>query len=795
MLAPSSSEQSQDFVNGFHGLILGLNSPEVMMHPDPEEAALRSIKGYEAEEYLGLENVKTTTGGKQRGLSLNPLQRLIKRNLLLIGIPTLTAAVVTGVLVSLSPQQYSGAFQVLVEPMSTEGKLSQPSALSTDSVNSIVEVDYLTLVRVLTSPSVLSGIIRKIHERYPDVTNATLDKKLTVERVEKNPGEKTKILAVTYESSDPQEVLFVLNQLSAGFLKFGLEDRKKQISGGVAFIEQQLPGIKRRVETLEGQLQAVQQQHKISDLDSEGVQLAEQARQIQTQQMEAKRDLAAQRSLAHNLQTRLGGMSPEQVIKISSLNENPGIQSLKSQLQDIEKKIAIEGATRTQENPEMQTLVEQRNNLSNQLAQDSNQLVGSSNVPQFQNSIQKSMSQQLIDSLNQVQVLEVRNQALDQANTLIGQKIGQFPEVKRRYNDIQAQLEIAQSTMKQLQLKRESLRVESAQKEVPWRLLANPDLLRDAQGKPIQSSRKAIQKLLLGTLGGFLLGLGAAILREKRRDVFFSLEDLQESLQWPVVGTFPFSAKAATSGGRSLIAAGDQELAEGQPNPESLSGAAETLYTSLRFLPLEPGIRSLVIASSNPKDGKTTVVTHLAKASASMGQRVLVVDANMVLPQVHTWFDVPNFEGLVEVLTKSVDPNQLIQRSPLQSNLFVLPAGQVSQGSRKLVASQQMQHLMTQLHTMFDLVLYDTPPLQNQPDANFLALGADGMLLVVSVNKTRRSQFFRLLKKFQSGRIPLLGVVANQVKAKDVSRSTQSEDEFGGFEDEFEMFRISSTQN
>jgi polysaccharide biosynthesis transport protein len=539
----------------------------------------------------------------------------------------------------------------------------------------------------------------------------------------------------------------------------------------------------------------VQQQHKISDLDSEGVQLAEQARQIQTQQMEAQRDLAAQKTLASNLQTQLGGMSPQQVIQISSLNENPGIQSLRSQLKELEAKTALLEATATSENPEMQTLQEKRDNIRKLLDQESNRLVGSSSVPQFQNSIQKSMSQQLIDSLNQAQALEARSQALSQANTSIDQKISEFPSIKRRYNDVQAQLEIAQSTMKQLQLKRESLRVESAQKEVPWRLLANPDLVRDAQGNPIQSSRKAIQKLLMGTLGGFLLGLGAAILREKRRDVFFSLEDLQESLQLPVVGTFPFSEKAATSGGRSLITAGDQELAQGQPNPESLSSAAETLYTSLRFLPIDPGIRSLVIASSNPKDGKTTVVTHLAKAAASMGQRVLVVDANMVLPQVHTWFDVPNFEGLVEVLTKSIDPNQLIQRSPLQSNLFVLPAGQVSQGSRKLVASQQMQHLMSQLHTMFDLVLYDTPPLQNQPDANFLALGVDGMLLVVSVNKTRRAQFFRLLKKFQSGRVPLLGVVANQVKTKDVSRSTQSEDEFGGLDDEFEMFRISSSQN
>jgi polysaccharide biosynthesis transport protein len=766
-----------------------------MMHPDQEEVALSSIKGYEAEEYLGLENLRTASGGKQRGLNLNPLQRLIKRNFLLIGIPSLTAAVVTGVIVGMSPQQYSGAFQILVEPMSSEGRLSQPSVLSPDSVNSTVEVDYVTLVRVLTSPSVLSGILQKIQARYPEVTSAKLNKRLTVERVEKNPAEKTKILATTYESSEPQEILFVLNELAAGYLKFGLEDRKNQIGGGVAFIEQQLPGIKRRVETLEGQLQVLQQQHKISDLESEGVQLAEQARQVQTQQLEAQRDLAAQKNLASNLQTQLGGMSPQQVIQVSSLSENPRYQALLSQLKELEAKIALESAQFQAEFPGMQTLQDQRKNLMSLLTQESQRLVGSTAVPQFQNSIQKSMSQQLIDSLNQVQVLEVRSQALGQANASIDRKMQRFPGIKRRYNEVQAQLEIAQNTMKQLQLKRESLRVESAQKEVPWRLLAKPDLIKNSFGQPIASSRKGLQKLLLGTLGGFLLGLGAAILREKRRDVFFSLADLQDSLQWPVMGTFPFSDKAATSGGRSLMAAGDQETAAGQPNPASLSSAAEELYTSLRFLPVEPRPRSLVITSSNSKDGKTTVVTHLAKASASMGQRVLVVDANMTLPQVHAWLDVSNFEGLVEVLTKNIDPNQLIQRSPLQANLFVLPAGQVSPGSRKLVASQQMQHLMSQLHTMFDLILYDTPPLQNQPDANFLALNADGMLLVVSVNQTRRAQFFRLLKKFQGGRIPLLGVVVNQVKVQEVNPSTQPEDEFSYVGDEYEMFRIPSSQN
>ncbi len=765
------------------------------MRPEEEVAELRSVKGYEAAEYLGLESWRTADGGKQRGINLNFLRRLIWRNAALIGIPTLTAAALTVGVIGLSPQSYSGSFQLLVEPMINEGKLSQPAVVSPDSNRYAAELDYVTLVRVLTSPNVLSEIVQKIHARYPKVVYANFIKNLEVERIEKNPAEKTKILGVTYEAADPQQVLFVLDELARGYITFGLEDRKSQIGGGVTFIEQQLPELKQQVKTLEKQLQFLQQKYKISDLETEGTELAQQARQIQTQQLEAQRDLAAQKNLYRNLQVQLGGMEPKEVVKASSLSENPRYQSLLDQLKQVEKQISLESATFQPEFPAIRTLQEQRKNLTNLIAQETEKLVGSSVVPQFQNSIQKTLSQQLIDSLNQVQILEVRNQALIQANTAIDQKIRQFPEIKRRSGDLQAQLEIAQNTLKQLQLKRESLRIESAQKEVPWRLIAKPDLLKDSMGRPIMSSRKGLQKMLMGTLGGFLLGMGCAILREKRQDIFHSLEDLQEEVQGSLVGIFPKVEPPPTKLLGVLNQKDEPSLSTLQNSQNLLNQAAEDLYTNLRFLPLESGVRSLVIASNSSHDGKTTIITHLAKAAASMGQRVLVVDSNMVVPQIHTWLDVPNYEGLNEVLTKGMDPNQLIQRSPQQTNLFVLPSGQVSQASRKFLASLQMQHLMNQLHTMFDLVLYDTPPLQNYPDANFLGLHADGLLIVVSIGTTRRSQVLKLFKKLQNARIPLLGVVANQVKLTHANSRRESDHSLDAMEDEFEIFRVSSSQN
>ncbi|NJM74802.1 MAG: hypothetical protein HC852_02330 [Acaryochloridaceae cyanobacterium RU_4_10] len=152
------------------------------------------------------------------------------------------------------------------------------------------------------------------------------------------------------------------------------------------------------------------------------------------------------------------------MIKASALSENPQRQSLVDQLTQVEKQISLDSATFQPEFPALQKLQEQRRNLIDLISRDTQKLVGNATVPQFQSSIQKTLSQQLIDSLNQIQILEIRTQALSQANAAIDRKMRQFPEIKRRSGDLQAQLEIAQNTLKQLQLKRESLRLESAQK-------------------------------------------------------------------------------------------------------------------------------------------------------------------------------------------------------------------------------------------------------------------------------------------------------------------------------------------
>ena len=147
-----------------------------------------------------------------------------------------------------------------------------------------------------------------------------------------------------------------------------------------------------------------------------------------------------------------------------------------------------------------------------------------------------------------------------------------------------------------------------------------------------------------------------------------------------------------------------------------------------------------------------------------MGQRVLLVDANLRFPQLHTSLGLPNVQGLSNLLSQNLDPNALIQQSPLEENLFVLTSGQHRAHSTRLLASNRMQYLMEQFQAAFDLVIYDAPHLLGIADANFLAEHTDGLLMVVGVGKTKRSVFMQVLNELNNFRLPILGVVANYVK-------------------------------
>jgi capsular exopolysaccharide synthesis family protein len=320
----------------------------------------------------------------------------------------------------------------------------------------------------------------------------------------------------------------------------------------------------------------------------------------------------------------------------------------------------------------------------------------------------------------------------------------------------------------------EKLQIEESQKTPAWQKLSEPQKPQS----PI--SPNVPRGLVLAGIAGLLAGAGAGFLAEKLDKVFHSPDELKESSGLPILGTIPFTKelkKRSADASASLMP--DEENREirfkGRSygyNSSPFLESFRTLHTNLQFISPDQPIRSLVISSSTPADGKSTVTTYLAQAAAAMGLRVLLVDADLRRPRIHETTDLPNVWGLSNVISSEINVDDVIQRCSLgaatlsstEDNLFVLTAGQIPPDPTRRLASKKMRSLVERLQEEFDLVIYDTPPLLGLADARILAAHTDGIALVVGLGKTDRSVFTEVLYGLKTSRARVLGLIANGVK-------------------------------
>ncbi len=397
-----------------------------------------------------------------------------------------------------------------------------------------------------------------------------------------------------------------------------------------------------------------------------------------------------------------------------------------------------------------------------------------------------ALSKQLVQTTNQLQVLQVRLGALEQVEKSLKEEFSLIPALARQYTDLQRKLVFANNSLDRFLATRETLQIEAAQKAISWRVISKPF-------EPTGTISPNIPRnMALGAIAGLLLGIGAALLSEQLDNAFHSPNEIKELTGLPLLGTIPFKRRLQqfTKSLGSGYKANPQNWEIGNGSVITRSGfggqqtqltnvnrkhnygsspfleAFRTLYTNIRFLSLDTPIRSLAISSCLPAEGKFTVALFLARSAAAMGQRVLLVDSDIRNPQIHERMGLPNIRGLSNVITTEIDPNEVIQRSPLDENLFVLTAGQIPPDPIKILSSRKMQNLVEQFQNAFDLTIYDTPPSLGLADGSILATRADGMVLVIGMDKTSRSELNQVLDNLKISDVSVLGMIANGVKGQ-----------------------------
>jgi len=200
------------------------------------------------------------------------------------------------------------------------------------------------------------------------------------------------------------------------------------------------------------------------------------------------------------------------------------------------------------------------------------------------------------------------------------------------------------------------------------------------------------------------------------------------------------------------------------------SAAAEGfrgLRTTLQFAALGQQIRSLVITSSRPGDGKTTLIANLGAVLAQGGQRVVLLDADLRKPRLHTYFDgVSNRTGLTSLLLAEpgAEIESLLQPTEIPG-LRVLATGPLPPNPADVLNSPRMQEIVTQLEQTGDILLIDSPPMAVS-DALVISGLVDGVVVVTTGNRTRSAELTRMVQEFTRTSTPLVGVVINRADTK-----------------------------
>lgn len=765
----SQIEQEQDFERVLPGQQVAPQLPPPLPYVDEEVDAESAPKAKKA-------NI------------IPPLIGIILRKWWLIAIPTIATGAAGFVLIPTSPIEFRGSFRLLVEPLSSEEQKAQPGALTGTGVST--GLDYTTQIEILKSPRILSEVIEQVQSEYPEIQEYDIRSQLRINQVQVGKNARTgqtKLIEVAYQSQKQKQTLFVLDKLANKYLEYSLNERRTRINSGVEFIDEQIPELQEQVDNIQNQIQSLQQQYNLTDLNVLASELANKRALLKSQKFEIEQELSQQRALYANLQRSLG-ITTSEAFDAFALTQRTRYQELLVSLQQVETQIASESLRFKEDNPVIRVLREQQQTILESLRQEA-QITLQENIPNIENNEQllwlpnqtrQSRIVQLVDLLTQIQLLEVRQRLLEQEQQSLFQQTREFPEIARRYQQLQNKLQIAQGNLYRLLENREKLRIEAAQKEVPWELVAEPDLIRHpitGQVMPVYGeSRKKL--LLMALMAGAGLGAGAALLIDISRNIFFTFNDIENLIPVPFLGVIPRDAGVKTlalssgdSNSMKLSSSAEESELENRgfggysEDPEFLE-AFSLLFAKIRFLAADCPIRSLTISSAQVGDGKSTIALHLAQTAALMGQRVLLVDANLRRPALHQMLDMPNAKGLSDLLVDTVSPKQMIERSPLADRLFVLTSGAPRPDAAKLLASPRMRYLMEELESMFDLVIYDSAHLLELVDTTFIAEHTDGILMVVAPKQTKRSAVSKVIDDLKTFNLEILGTVANNLKLK-----------------------------
>lgn len=667
--------------------------------------------------------------------------------------------------------------------------------------NSSEEKDLSVDIQILRSRPLVGRALQNLDGAYDNLSVGQVMGNLSI-----RPDSNGNVLTVSYTDTVPERAQAVLEALGPTYVAYSLESRRSQATNAIKFIESQLPGAKKALNSTSSDISNFRKTYNFVDPNDYAESVSSGQQSLQQQISEAELALNLTRRQYQELQRQMGqvGQNTATAVTDSVLSQDATYQDLVNQLRQIEAQYAMESLRFQDSYPGLQALKAQRDEVRRLLQQQTQRVIGgkasqAANKTSTSGALAQELSQQLLQLQTNLATQTTQLSGLRQAEAAASSQFKQIPALQQQYAELQRQYNLNSATVDSFLEQLRSLRIVEAQETTPWKILEAPYL----PSQPISPNIR--QGLMMGLLAGTLLGLGIALLLERLDQRIKEVEEIKALLDLPLLGAIP---KANV---KDLAASyGDSYLSR---NFNSFTESIRSLALNLPHFRSTQGGKIFALTSSIPGEGKTTVTYNLGLALAELGKRVLIVDADLHNPSIHVVSQLPNVVGLSTAIATDQPWQRLIHSSPFKDAEMNLPVpknelpqlvssvnsdGTLSLNNPSLphaygkqvvqtrsivgqrpdiltagpsplnpiawLSSARMTELLEEWTQAYDYVLIDTPPVVGVADAQSLAARVDGMILVVGVDQATRSAVTRAMELLMGTRCNLPGMVVNLIE-------------------------------